>query len=106
MRPLVSLGLVLALGVYAQKPTIEEARKWMDKAEDRLLTVGVESGRADWIAATYIMEDSEILSAEANQRAIAATVDLVKESERFKGVPLHEDLERKMKLLKLSLTLV
>ena len=40
-----------------------------------------------------------------NQRAISATVALVKEADRFNGVPLPEDIERKIKLLKLSLTL-
>ena len=75
------------------------------KSGEALLTLGIESGRADWIAATYIIDDSEILSAQANQRAITATVELVKEADRFNGVPLPEDIDRKIKLLKLSLTL-
>jgi peptidyl-dipeptidase A len=53
----------------------------------------------------YITEDTEILSAQANQKAIAGTVELVKESAKFEGIPLPEDLDRKMKLLKLALTL-
>src|SRR5204862_3969787 len=87
------------------KPTIGDAREWIEKAERKLMGLGVDSGRADWIAATYIMEDSEILSAQANQKLIAATVELVKEADKFKGVPLPEDIDRKIKLLKLSLTL-
>ncbi len=118
MRLFFVLGLALAITLEAQtparpvkpatakpKPSIGEARKWMDSAEKKLLDVGVESGRADWIAATYIIEDSEILSAQANQRAIAATIDLVKDSAKFEGVSVPEDIDRKMKLLKLSLTL-
>ncbi|HYI92073.1 MAG TPA: M2 family metallopeptidase [Bryobacteraceae bacterium] len=129
MRLFFVLGLAIAIKVEAQapakrvtqakpavkaapkpaattaKPSIGEVREWMDAAEKKLLDVGVESGRADWIAATYIIEDSEILSAQANQRAIAATIDLVKDSARFKDLPLPEDIDRKMKLLKLSLTL-
>ena len=88
-----------------KKPTIGDAREWLDRAEKRLLDLSVESGRADWLAATYIIDDSEILSAQANQRAIAATVELVKESEKFNGIPLPEDMQRKIKLLRLSLTL-
>ena len=87
------------------KPTIADARAWIEKAEKRLLTLGIDAGRADWLASTYIIDDSEILSAQLNQRAISATVELVKDADRFKGVPLPEDIDRKIKLLKLSLTL-
>jgi peptidyl-dipeptidase A len=87
------------------KPTIAEAREWIEAAEKKILDVNLESGRADWIASTYIIDDSEILSAQANQRAISATVELVKEAAKFDGVPLPEDIDRKVKLLKLSLTL-
>jgi peptidyl-dipeptidase A len=89
----------------AKKPTIGDVREWMDKAEKHLLDLSVDSGRIDWIAATYITDDTEVLSAQANQKAIAGTVELVKESAKFDGIALPEDLERKMKLLKLALTL-
>ena len=131
MRPLFCLALAFVAGISAQssvkpsaapakgpvkpapaavspnrpKPTIADARTWIEKAEKRLLTLGIDAGRADWIAATYIIDDSEILSAQLNQRAISATVELVKEADRFNGMPLPEDIERKIKLLKLSLTL-
>jgi peptidyl-dipeptidase A len=108
MRLQFVLGISLAACLHAQtqgKPTIGDVRQWLDKAEQRLLDVNVESGHADWIAATYIIEDSEILSAQANQRAIAATIELVKEADRFKGMSLPEDMDRKLKLLRLSLTL-
>ena len=94
-----------AVAKPAAKPSIADVREWLEKAEERLLDVSVESGHADWIAATYIIDDSEILSAQANQRAIAATIDLVKEADRFEGMSLPEDMDRKLKLLKLSLTL-
>lgn len=106
MKLRLAFGICLAVCAQAQtKPTIGQAREWIDKAEKILLDVGVESARADWIAATYIIEDSEILSAQSNQQAIAATVELVKESVKFEGIPLPEDLDRKLKLLKLALTL-
>ena len=44
------------------------------------------------------------MSAKLTERAIAATVELVKQSKRFDGLKLPEDLARKMKLLRLSLT--
>ena len=75
----------LAVAKPAGKPSIADVREWLEKAEKRLLDVSVESGHADWIAATYIIDDSEILSAQANQRAIAATLELVKEADRLRA---------------------
>jgi peptidyl-dipeptidase A len=87
------------------KPGIAEARAFLDKAEAHLLELSNHAGRAGWVQATYITEDTELLAAQANERAIAAGVDYAKQARRFDGVPLPEDLQRKMKLLKLALVL-
>jgi peptidyl-dipeptidase A len=89
----------------AGPPTIAEARAFLDDAEAKLMTLSEEAGRASWVQSTYIMMDSEILAAQANQRMIAATVELAKKSTRFDGISLPPDLARKMKLLKLALSL-
>jgi peptidyl-dipeptidase A len=88
-----------------QEPSIAEAKAFIERAEARLLELSTEAGRAGWVQATYITEDTEILAAAANQRMIAATVDMAKKATRFDKLKLPADLERKMKLLKLSLTL-
>ena len=62
----------------ARAPTAEEARKFVDEAEARLLELSNESSRADWVKSTYITDDTEILAAQANQRAISATVSYAK----------------------------
>ena len=54
---------------------------------------------------TYITDDTESLAADANKDLIAATTEFAEQSKRFDGVDLPADLQRKMKLLKLSLTL-
>jgi peptidyl-dipeptidase A len=82
-----------------------EAKKFIEDAEAKLLEVNVEASRADWVKDTYITEDTEILAAKADERAINATVELAKQATRFDHLKLPEDLARKMKLLKLSLTL-
>ncbi len=89
----------------AGKPTAEEAARFIKDAEARLKDLSIEAGHADWVKSTYIIEDSEILAAKANERAIAAAVELAKRATRFDGLELPPDLARKMKLLKLSLTL-
>jgi len=83
----------------------EAAKKFIEDAEAKLLKVNVDASRADWVKATYITEDTEFLAAEADERAINATVDLAKQSTRFDNLQLPEGVARKLKLLKLSLTL-
>ncbi len=100
------LGAAAALAFGADpKATPEQARKFIDNAEQKLLVLGVDSARADWIKSTYIIDDSEILSAKLDERAIAATVDYAKQATRFDGLKLDPVTARKLKLLKLSLTI-
>jgi peptidyl-dipeptidase A len=87
------------------KATPDEARKFVDEAEARLLELSNENNRADWVKSTYITDDTEILAAQANQRAISATVSYAKAAPRFDGLRLPEEVARKLKLLKLALTL-
>ena len=102
---LVALALLVTAASCSRRPTAEEARIFLEQAEARLFTLSEEGGRAAWVQATYITDDTEKLAARANQRLIDAAVGLVKESKRFDGVQLPAELERKMKLLKLSLTM-
>ena len=67
--------------------------------------LGVDAGRADWIKSTYITDDTEAIAAKLDERAIAATVDYAKQSTRFDGLKLDPVTARKLKLLKLSLTI-
>ncbi len=103
----VTLALLCCLTLMqaCRKATVEEAKAFLDKTEAELLALSTEASRANWIQATYITDDSETLAAKSNERVIAATVRLAKESTRFEGVALPPDLARKMKLLKLSLSL-
>ena len=105
--------VLLAAAVPAKKaassggkaPTASEAKAFLDEAEAKLLALATDAGRAGWVQSTYITDDTEILAAQANERQIAATVAYAKKATRFDKVKLPQELERKMKLLKLSLTL-
>ena len=87
------------------KPSAAEAEKFIADAEKKLFALNLKYSRADWIKSTYITDDTEALSAEANKDVIAATTELAEESRRFERLKLSPDLARKIKLLKLSLTL-
>lgn len=82
-----------------------EAEKFMTDVEKRLMDLSIKSGRADWVRSTFITDDTEKIAAAANTDLIAATTEYAEQSKKFDGVDLPVDLQRKMKLLKLSLTL-
>jgi peptidyl-dipeptidase A len=87
------------------KPTAAEAEKFITEAEKKLFDLNLKFSRADWVKSTFITDDTEALSAEANKNLIAATTELSEQSQRFDGLELSPDVARKIKLLKLSLTL-
>ncbi len=100
-----TLVLLIAPVMFAASPTVQDAKKFLDDAEAKLLVLGVESNRADWVRANFITFDTELLSASADERAIAAGVRLAKAATRFDHLKLPPDMARKMMLLKLGMTL-
>jgi peptidyl-dipeptidase A len=105
LAPTAILVAALAYPLAGAEPTAQEAQKFMDRVETKLLELNTMSGRADWVRSTFITGDTESLAADANERAISATVALAKQATRFDKLALPAELARKMKLLKLSLTL-
>ena len=97
--------LMVLSGCAGHKVTPEDARKFTDNAEQKLLALNIDSGRADWIKSTYIIDDTEEMAAKIDERAINAGVDYAKDSTRFDGLNLDAPTARKLKLLKLSFTL-
>jgi peptidyl-dipeptidase A len=103
-------ALALAAGsAYAQSPSArqaaEEAGKFVDAAEQRLLALGVEASRAAWVQANFITQDTETLSALANERLITATAELAKQAEKYRGVAVPPETARKLEKIRLSLDL-
>lgn len=83
----------------------DEAEKFLADAEKRLLDLNIKAARADWVKSTFITDDTELLAAEANENLIAATTELAEQSRKYENVDLSPEAKRKLKLLKLSLTL-
>ncbi|HEX6649703.1 MAG TPA: M2 family metallopeptidase [Pyrinomonadaceae bacterium] len=82
-----------------------EAGKFLDDAEKRLLDLNIKAGRADWVKSTYITDDTEAIAASANETLIAATTELAEQARKYENADLSPEAKRKLKLLKLSLTL-
>lgn len=89
----------------SSKPTVADAEKFIAEAEKKLNDLGIKSSRADWVKSNFITDDTESLSADANEKYIAVVKELAEASRKFDGLNLPEDAARKIKLLKLSLTL-
>jgi len=100
----VACALALLAACSPSRPTPADARKFIDDAEQKLLALRIPQARADWIKATYITDDSEAVAALLDERAINAAVDYAKQATRFDGLHLDPVTARKIKLLKLSLT--
>jgi len=81
------------------------AVRFVSEAEASLAEVNVDAQRATWVAENFITYDTQILSAQANEKHINLGVALAKRAARFdhvQGLPF--DVRRKLDLIKLALT--
>ena len=69
---------------------------FIQEAEGKSNDLWLEMAQAQWIAANFITEDSEAVSAAATRRAIEYGVTLAKESARFDDVDVPEEVRRKL----------
>ena len=83
-------------------PTVDEARAFTDAAETKLLDLWIKSGRASWVQQTFITDDTQRISADADLAVKSETAKLAAEARRFDGMTLPEDVTRKLKLIRLS----
>jgi peptidyl-dipeptidase A len=83
--------------------TVAEAQAFMKKAEEQLLDLGVRASRASWVQENFITDDTETMSAQANEKLTAVVTQLALDARRFEGLKLPPELARKFLLLKLSL---
>ena len=106
---LIMMGLLVACpGIaHAQattpKPNAAKAQQFMSKAEKELTDLGIKASRAAWVAANFITDDTEELSAEAQEAYSVAVQRYAIDAKRFDAVQLPDTLRRKFLLLKLAL---
>ena len=86
----------------SSEPSVEDARQFVEGAENRLLTLWIAAQRSAWVQETFITPDTEEIAAEADQAVKAATAELAAQARRYEGLKLPEDVARKLKLIKLS----
>jgi peptidyl-dipeptidase A len=97
--------LSCSIGQSASTATVEDAKKFMNEAEERYKTATIKDGRASWIQSNFITDDTEVIAAEAKDEMTKTIKELAEESKKFDGISLPEDIARKIKLLKLAVSL-
>ncbi|MEO7192275.1 MAG: M2 family metallopeptidase [Vicinamibacterales bacterium] len=86
-------------------PTVDEARAFVDEVNIESLKLDRAAAQAGWVAATFITDDTQAISARASQASTDAAVKYAKASTRFDALTLPADLRRSIDLLKVSLVL-
>ncbi|MCU1298949.1 MAG: Peptidyl-dipeptidase [Acidobacteriaceae bacterium] len=108
MRFVIPVALFFAsLALQAQimsKPPLAQAEQFITQAESRLSELSVKVNRAAWVQENFITDDTEALSADAQDQITAVTTELIEQSKQFDRINMPPDLARKFKLLRLSLT--
>lgn len=86
-------------------PTAEEARAFVEQLNDDLQKLWTDWSRAEWVKATYITHDTEILAAQAHEKVLEYKSRAIEEAQRFRGLELDPDTRRQLTLLELSSSL-
>ena len=101
--PVQAIGAVPPEG---QPPTAEQAREFVAKVEKDLFDFSVISGRAAWVNATYITDDTDALNAYFGTIGTEKTIQYAKEAARYLQAPgLDPDTARKLNILRTALVL-
>lgn len=96
---------VSTLGATTSDP-VAQAEAFVAQAEKELAAHSLLSGRAEWINATYITDDTDALAAEFGARGTEMSVRFAKGAAKFDGVKgLSFDLRRKLDSLKQGIVL-
>jgi peptidyl-dipeptidase A len=87
------------------KPTVLEAERFVADAEQKLDQLGLDAGRAEWVAENFITLDTETLTALANERYLTVSGDIALEARRYNGLKVSDASRRKLMLMQQSLML-
>ncbi|WP_050436221.1 M2 family metallopeptidase [Chondromyces crocatus] len=96
---------VAAASATPAAPTVEEARAFFAEVDQELRRLWTDSSRAAWINQTYIIEDTDALSAAAESASMEFLNRVTKAATRFDGMKLPAELARQRTLLKVATTL-
>ena len=97
--------MATACGSTMPAATADDAKTFVEAANAELLRVATEQQRTEWVAETFITEDTEALGAKASQLLNDTAARLAKEAVKFDKVDVPADVRRQLTLLKVALVL-
>src|SRR5262249_33770146 len=80
--------------------TVDEARAFLEKVDKDLRRLWTARDRAGWVAQNFITDDTEALSASAEEATAQYVSEAIVASRRFKDLKLPDDVARQMLLLR------
>jgi peptidyl-dipeptidase A len=83
----------------------ETAEQFVARANAEYAEIALEVESADWVRATYITQDTAVVSAAANEKYAAWFSNIVGQSAQFDGQEMAPETRRAIDLLKLGTTL-
>jgi len=89
----------------AGKPTVAEAERFVAESEKKLDQLGLDAGRAEWVAENFITLDTETLTAQVNEQYLTVSGDIALKARRYNGLKVSEASARKLMLMQQSLNL-
>jgi peptidyl-dipeptidase A len=84
------------------RPTVDDARAFLAVVDTDLRRLWVASSRASWVAQNFITDDTDALSAAAEEASMEYLSRTIPAATRFDGLPLPPDLARQLMLLKIA----
>ncbi|MGB6231376.1 MAG: M2 family metallopeptidase [Litorimonas sp.] len=82
------------------RPTVQDAREFLEDAEQAIVATNRDGARAAWINANFVTEDTNALVASTSARSARLATQLANAAKRFNGIALPEDMRRKIDMLK------
>ncbi len=101
---LVGLGLSACDSHDSAERSAETADEFVARINKEMTELQKEKSAAEWVQATYINDDTEMLNAKASERYLAYFSQAVEQSKRFAGQTLKPETSRALQLLKLDVT--
>jgi peptidyl-dipeptidase A len=104
---LAALGSALLLTSCAKTPpaTTETADEFVARIDKEFLELSKEVNAAQWVHATYLTQDTEMLAAKGDERTKEFLSTAIAESKRYEGQTLKPETRRAIELLKLQIAL-
>ena len=82
-----------------------DVASFLKDANERLLRLSIESNQAGWVQQTYITQDTEAMSARADQAFVTALTDYSKRAARMGTSQAADQDQRQLTVLKNTLTM-